>query len=64
MTPSLTGISSMATRQVLANGLSLLGVSAFTRHCRKRIDGHTGDTIGASQQLCESAYLLTLAMLL
>ena len=48
----------------MAAAISLSGVSAFTRHCRKRIDGHTGDTIGASQQLCESAYLLTLAMLL
>lgn len=47
----------------VAVAISVLGVSAFTRHCRKRIDGHTGDTIGASQQLCESAFLLTLAML-
>ena len=48
----------------LAAGISLLGVGAFTRHCRKRLQGHTGDTIGASQQLCESAFLVTLAMTL
>lgn len=37
-------------------------VSAFTRHVGKRLGGHTGDTIGASQQLCEIAFLLTLAI--
>jgi adenosylcobinamide-GDP ribazoletransferase len=39
-------------------------VAAFTRHCRKRIGGQTGDTIGASEQLCEIAFLITLAIIL
>jgi len=38
-------------------------VAAFTTHVRNRLDGHTGDTIGASQQLCEIAFLLTLAII-
>jgi adenosylcobinamide-GDP ribazoletransferase len=46
----------------LAAAVSLSGVAVFTRHCRKRIGGHTGDTIGATQQVCESAFLATLAM--
>ncbi|MBX9470080.1 MAG: adenosylcobinamide-GDP ribazoletransferase [Rhizobium sp.] len=43
--------------------LALAGVLVFTRHCRKRLGGHTGDTIGASQQLSEIAFLLTLAII-
>lgn len=43
--------------------LALGTVSLFTRHVRNRLDGHTGDTIGASQQLCESAFLLALAII-
>lgn len=43
--------------------LALATVSLFTRHVRNRLDGHTGDTIGASQQLCESAFLLALAII-
>ena len=34
----------------------------FTRLARTRIGGHTGDTIGASQQICEIAALLGLAL--
>lgn len=34
----------------------------FTRLARARIGGHTGDTIGASQQICEVAALLGLAL--
>ena len=35
----------------------------FTRLARARIGGHTGDTIGACQQICEIAALLGLALL-
>ncbi len=34
----------------------------FTRLARARIGGHTGDTIGACQQICEIAALLGLAL--
>ncbi|MEZ2127281.1 MULTISPECIES: adenosylcobinamide-GDP ribazoletransferase [unclassified Sinorhizobium] len=34
----------------------------FTAHVRKRLSGHTGDTLGAMQQICEIAVLATLAM--
>ena len=44
-------------------GLGLAATVIFTRHVRQRIDGHTGDTIGASQQVSEIAFLLALAMI-
>ena len=36
---------------------SLLIVWVFTMFCRQQIDGQTGDTIGASQQLTELAFV-------
>jgi adenosylcobinamide-GDP ribazoletransferase len=43
--------------------LAIAATVLFTRHVRRRIDGHTGDTIGASQQVCEIGFLLALAMI-
>ncbi|MFK0163204.1 adenosylcobinamide-GDP ribazoletransferase [Rhizobium sp. NPDC090279] len=44
----------------------LLATSAATflatRYVRQKLAGHTGDTIGATQQICEIASLCTLAM--
>jgi adenosylcobinamide-GDP ribazoletransferase len=37
---------------------------ALTRHVEKRLSGHTGDTIGATQQICEIAAFCALAMCL
>lgn len=37
--------------------------SLFSRLVRSRIDGHTGDTIGASEQIAEMSFLATLAIL-
>lgn len=43
--------------------LAAATVSAiFTARVRKRLSGHTGDTLGAMQQICEIAVLATLAM--
>ncbi|WP_245515337.1 adenosylcobinamide-GDP ribazoletransferase [Rhizobium deserti] len=46
--------------------LSLLAAAlvsyGFTRLARKKLGGHTGDTIGATQQLTEIASLATLAL--
>jgi adenosylcobinamide-GDP ribazoletransferase len=39
-------------------------ISGFTAYVRLRINGHTGDTIGASQQIVEIAFLVSLAILL
>jgi adenosylcobinamide-GDP ribazoletransferase len=39
----------------------LLGL-VFTAHIRNRLGGHTGDTIGACQQLAEIAFLVSLAI--
>lgn len=46
-------------------GLLLLASTAgFARLCRRMIGGHTGDTIGASEQIAEAAMLIGLAMAL
>ncbi|MGY5807551.1 adenosylcobinamide-GDP ribazoletransferase [Rhizobium sp. LEGMi198b] len=44
--------------------LFVTAAAAFllTRRVRQRLSGHTGDTIGATQQICEIAALCTLAM--
>jgi adenosylcobinamide-GDP ribazoletransferase len=41
-----------------------LQTSGFTAFVRSKIQGHTGDTIGASQQVAEIGFLLSLAILL
>lgn len=47
---------------VLAAGLSALAALGLTRLSARRIGGHTGDTIGATQQVSEIAFLVTLAL--
>ncbi|WFU10805.1 adenosylcobinamide-GDP ribazoletransferase [Rhizobium sp. CB3090] len=44
--------------------LLVTAAAAFllTRRVRQRLSGHTGDTIGATQQICEIAAFCTLAM--
>ncbi|MDH4438899.1 MAG: adenosylcobinamide-GDP ribazoletransferase [Rhizobium sp.] len=48
----------------LALVASCLLTAGFTRFVRSKISGHTGDTIGASQQIAEIGFLLSLAILL
>ena len=36
----------------------------FTRFVRRKLEGHTGDTLGATQQLAEAAFLVSLAFLI
>ncbi|EJC76511.1 adenosylcobinamide-GDP ribazoletransferase [Rhizobium hidalgonense] len=43
---------------LLAAGITAL---AFTAFIRRKLAGHTGDTLGATQQICEVAALCTLA---
>ena len=52
------GIAGAITALLLAAILC----SGFTRMTRARIHGHTGDTIGATQQICEIVSLLGLAL--
>ena len=62
---ALIGLIALPFHAWFAAGLIAAGtVAAFTRHCRKRLEGQTGDTIGASQQLGEIAFLVTLAIIL
>jgi len=56
----LPGLGLWALLSALA--LSVLAVAAFTRWVRQKIGGHTGDTIGAAQQICEAVVLCTLAI--
>jgi len=48
----------------LVSCLLVVAITTFlsNRHVRQRLSGHTGDTIGATQQICEIASLCTLAM--
>lgn len=46
---------------VLALLLAGLAVMLFTRLCRRQIGGHTGDTIGAAQQIAETLLLAGLS---
>lgn len=48
---------------VFAIPITILSVYLFTRLVDKKINGHTGDTIGASQQISEATLLLSLALL-
>lgn len=50
-----------ALASLIAAGLL---TSGFTTVVRSRINGHTGDTIGASQQIAEIGFLVSLAILL
>ncbi|THV24922.1 adenosylcobinamide-GDP ribazoletransferase [Peteryoungia ipomoeae] len=43
---------------------SSMTVFAFTRYVRRRLEGHTGDTLGATQQVAEMAFLVSLAFLI
>lgn len=43
--------------------ITILSVYVFTRLVDDKISGHTGDTIGASQQISEAVLLLSMALL-
>lgn len=58
--PLLSGAGVLAV--AVAAGAALLVERPFTRLCARRIGGHTGDTIGATQQLSDIAFLATLAL--
>ncbi len=42
--------------------LALVALGYFTRLCRRQIGGHTGDTIGAAQQITETLLLVGLSL--
>jgi adenosylcobinamide-GDP ribazoletransferase len=48
-------------RVFFAVAIASFGVLAFTRLARRQIGGHTGDTIGAAQQIAEALLLAGLA---
>lgn len=58
--PLLVGYSILNI--VFAIPITILSVYLFTRLVDKKINGHTGDTIGASQQISEAALLLSFAL--
>lgn len=51
------------TKLALAVLAALLAISLFTVHVGNRLGGHTGDTIGATQQISDMVLLSTLALL-
>jgi adenosylcobinamide-GDP ribazoletransferase len=58
--------SPAAVAQALAGGLagSALAFAFMRRLLRQRLQGFTGDALGATQQLCEIAFYLGLALAL
>lgn len=65
---AVLGILSILSAGFLAAALAIIlaaGISYyFTKLTDKKIDGHTGDTIGATQQLSEIAILIGFALVL
>lgn len=59
----LAGLSAGALNAALALGVMAAAVGWWTSVVRTKLNGHTGDTIGASQQIAETVALLTLALL-
>ena len=47
---------------IVAAVLALAAVFAMLRLLRRRLQGFTGDTLGATQQLCELALLLGMVL--
>lgn len=47
---------------IAALAASIAATYLFSRFCRRKIDGHTGDTIGATQQITEIVMLASLAL--
>ncbi|QCI97602.1 adenosylcobinamide-GDP ribazoletransferase [Agrobacterium larrymoorei] len=47
---------------VLAAGAAFAATYLFNRKCERKIQGHTGDTIGATQQITEIVMLAALAL--
>ncbi len=61
----LTGaLGHMLVASLLALGVIAIVTWGWSRLAESRIGGHSGDTIGATQQLAEIAALTTLALLL
>ncbi len=68
VTGGLLGLLFVASHLGFGDALAVLAAGAlaavlFTRFVRRKLGGHTGDTIGATQQLFEIAMLCTLALL-
>ncbi|HOZ93726.1 MAG: adenosylcobinamide-GDP ribazoletransferase [Ottowia sp.] len=59
---ALMGWSQGATETTVAMALWALTLMAVLRWLRRRLQGFTGDTLGATQQLCELALYLGLAL--
>lgn len=52
-------VAAISVRAWIALGVAVAVTGLFGLYCRRRIEGITGDTLGANLQLCESAALLT-----
>ena len=48
---------------IIAIAASFAAANLFKRQCLRKIEGHTGDTIGATQQITEIVMLVALALL-
>ena len=61
--PLLLSLLVFGWRGLLAYGLVFLGAIGYRRFVYNKIDGHTGDTLGAYVEIAQLLYLLGLAVL-
>ena len=61
--PLLLSLLVFSWRGLLAYGLVFLGAIGYRRFVYKKIDGHTGDTLGAYVEIAQLLYLLGLVVL-
>jgi len=61
--PMLLSLLVFSWRGLLAYGLVFLGAIAYRRFVYNKIDGHTGDTLGAYVEIAQLLYLLGLVVL-
>ncbi|MBB4121648.1 adenosylcobinamide-GDP ribazoletransferase [Martelella radicis] len=58
----LAGLSGALLPALLAIGAAALAAAGFTIFVSRRLGGYTGDTLGATAQISETAFLVTLAI--
>ena len=61
---ALATLSAGLVPALLSLGVLAACLSQWTTLVRRKLHGHTGDTLGASQQIAETACLVTLALLI
>ena len=59
---ALVSLAQAATDLIVACGLAFIALLYMHRLFKRRLQGFTGDCLGAAQQVCEIAFYLGLAI--